>query len=233
MMKRRASCVKKHKRLFCSTKCYGIGQRTAVELTCDGCGAKFKRQPSLHKYDHQYCSVACASVSRMGANNSNWGGGTRRRGKYMQVKSPDHPLRGRDGYVYLHRLIVEDALNRYLWPWELVHHVDWDKENNAIDNLVVVTRTEHNVIHHPWDAYHGRGRYSVVGIGHGKKRNAHRVAIESVLGRKIARTEKVHHRNGDRANNAPWNLRLFDGDASHRHYHNYLNKTFFEFEHSA
>ena len=31
----------------------------------------------------------------------------------------------------------------------VVHHLDWNKEHNEINNLVLVTRREHNLIHNP------------------------------------------------------------------------------------
>ena len=31
----------------------------------------------------------------------------------------------------------------------VIHHKDWNKRNNVIDNLVMVTVQEHNLIHNP------------------------------------------------------------------------------------
>lgn len=46
-----------------------------------------------------------------------------------------------------HRIIVEEYLGRNLRDDEVVHHIDGDKRNNSISNLVVVTRAEHARIH--------------------------------------------------------------------------------------
>lgn len=46
-----------------------------------------------------------------------------------------------------HRLIMESILGRELSADEIVHHIDGNKWNNDPDNLMVVTRKEHALIH--------------------------------------------------------------------------------------
>lgn len=55
--------------------------------------------------------------------------------------------------------------------------------------------------------------YVTVSVGNGKRAYEHRLVMERTLGRKILRTEHVHHRDGDKTNNAPSNLELLDGRA--------------------
>lgn len=62
-----------------------------------------------------------------------------------------------DGYVWVyigpyrykaeHRLIVEQDLGRELRSDEIVHHLNGNKMDNRLDNLVVMTRSEHAVAH--------------------------------------------------------------------------------------
>jgi hypothetical protein len=49
--------------------------------------------------------------------------------------------------IRTHRYLMEKKLGRKLKPDELVHHIDENKNNNAIDNLVIVTRSEHKKLH--------------------------------------------------------------------------------------
>lgn len=62
---------------------------------------------------------------------------------YIKVVPPqNHPSKSR--YVFLHRLIVERRLGRYLKPGETVHHRDENKQNNADYNLKLCSsQSEH------------------------------------------------------------------------------------------
>ena len=54
----------------------------------------------------------------------------------------------RDGSTrYVHRLIMEEHLGRPLTDDEDVHHIDRDRKNNAIENLVVMSRSDHHRLH--------------------------------------------------------------------------------------
>ena len=46
-----------------------------------------------------------------------------------------------------HRLVAEFSLGRKLKTGELIHHKDYNSLNNAIDNLVVMTKKEHDILH--------------------------------------------------------------------------------------
>lgn len=63
---------------------------------------------------------------------------------YLLRKSPDHPRRSRNGYVRVHRLVMEDHLDRYLTPREVVDHRDGDTSNNRLSNLTLYpTNADH------------------------------------------------------------------------------------------
>lgn len=49
--------------------------------------------------------------------------------------------------IKLHRYVMEQHIGRKLLPSEIVHHINEDKLDNRIDNLQIVTISEHNRIH--------------------------------------------------------------------------------------
>jgi len=64
-------------------------------------------------------------------------------GKYIYAVVPEHPRAIKFGYIYLHRIVVENHLGRILELDEIVHHKDGNTKNNSIDNLEVMKQSEH------------------------------------------------------------------------------------------
>lgn len=69
--------------------------------------------------------------------NYNWKGGKTIQGGYVCVHSPNHPFKKANNYVQEHRLVIEKHFERYLTPEEKVHHMDGNKQNNKINNLML------------------------------------------------------------------------------------------------
>lgn len=96
--------------------------------------------------------------------NPNWGGGFRiTQSGYKMNKAPDHPYSTKDGYVMEHRLVYEEHLTElngiktYLHPSIEIHHINKQKQDNRIENLQLLTKSEHTKLHHDEiDYYSGR-----------------------------------------------------------------------------
>ena len=63
------------------------------------------------------------------------------------------PNKGR----HVHVVLMEEKLNRRLFKNEVVHHIDQNKQNNSLENLMLMTVSEHSR-HHAIENYRKRER---------------------------------------------------------------------------
>lgn len=84
-----------------------------------------------------------------GAHSSTWKGGIifTKQG-YVEIKRQTHPNAKKSGYVPVHRLVMSDHLGRPLAHNEVVHHLNGDRADNSLENLVLMTRSDHHSHHH-------------------------------------------------------------------------------------
>jgi len=67
---------------------------------------------------------------------------------YVLVYKPKHPFADIRGFVKEHRLVMEDKLKIYLDRGKIVHHINWDRGDNNIDNLYLFkNQKEHSKYH--------------------------------------------------------------------------------------
>jgi len=72
---------------------------------------------------------------------------------YVIVHIPDHPFSTKSGYVMQHRLVMEGYLGRYLTTDEIVHHINGKKMDNELENLELMTISEHSIHHNTGRKY--------------------------------------------------------------------------------
>lgn len=125
---------------------------------CKHCGTNYTRKKSIIKTS--FCSLNCKykhgqsketlEKIKLARKNQVFKVRPIIRTGYLYIKDWKHPNCGKQGYVAIHRLIVEKKLNRYLTPEEVVHHIDGNPLNNSIENLqLFATHGEHTKMAHP------------------------------------------------------------------------------------
>jgi hypothetical protein len=70
-----------------------------------------------------------------------------RRDGYKSIYYPDHPNSSIGGYIMARRLVMEAHLGRSLSPGEVVHHINGNRTDNRIENMVVMTASAHMSYH--------------------------------------------------------------------------------------
>lgn len=77
---------------------------------------------------------------------------------YKMIRIPNHPFCNIDGFVFEHRLVAEKYLlndgnsvevnnKKYLNPNFVVHHKNFNKLDNRVENLEIMTKGEHSSLH--------------------------------------------------------------------------------------
>lgn len=78
----------------------------------------------------------------------NWKGGRKVSKKgYVMLYRPNYPYSMPNGYVYEHRYVMEKHLGRSLKHDEVVHHKNFNKHDNRLSNLMLLTNAEHAKLH--------------------------------------------------------------------------------------
>ena len=90
-----------------------------------------------------------------GKNNPAWKGGRNKdKHGYIRIKNREHPFCSSNGYVWEHRLVLEKKLKRYLKKEEIVHHLDGDKSNNKLYNLLLCgNQNKHLSVHNAMELF--------------------------------------------------------------------------------
>lgn len=186
--KRKRSDQKRTALPYCSRDCYlkampGMPRKREPDYfkTCEHCGDGYKVVKSrldISRYCSKECQVASptwrarSSEVQQGERHWRWAGGNYETGKgYIRHK---RKVLGQEAFTFNHRHVVlqamlnecpdhpfivtvdgKKALNREID----VHHIDRQRANNELSNLLAVTKDAHAQIHHrgkkpePWECW--------------------------------------------------------------------------------
>lgn len=79
----------------------------------------------------------------LGLHSPTWRGGRNYRNGYVVILAHNHPNATKAGYMFEHRLVMEQILGRYLLPSEKVHHKNGVKDDNRPENLKLISPANH------------------------------------------------------------------------------------------
>ena len=66
---------------------------------------------------------------------------------YIAIYFPSYPSSNSEGYVMEHRYVMEQSIGRQLTKDEVVHHINHNREDNRLGNLLLMTISEHCRLH--------------------------------------------------------------------------------------
>ncbi len=143
------SAVKRTKHDYCSIFCYRKAKHTEEHKNKIREGVKRNLPKTAYKKGNIPWTKGRVRHEMLGEKHPLWKGGrTRHNFGYIYIHSPDHPFRDCNNRVLEHRLVMEKNLGRYLSKNEVVHHMNHVKDDNRIDNLMLIsTNSEHIKLH--------------------------------------------------------------------------------------
>lgn len=114
-------------------------------FNCEICGLeqkRYKRTDSKFRFCGKKCAgksgiKLAAKIDKTGKNNPSWKGGILFIGGYKYISIGNKKRKSE------HRIVVENFLGRKLLRKEIVHHINHNKLDNRIENLEVMSQSEH------------------------------------------------------------------------------------------
>lgn len=162
--------VRAEKARFCSVSCRGEGTakkyaELRVSKTCEVCGKVFDL-PKCHanRGDGRFCSKECHRSAQVGnsfGKRAEQGAVVKASEGYLFVRDDAHPF-NKNGYVFQHRHVIERELiakapdhhflvnvdGRLCLRREIaVHHVNMNRSDNRVKNLIACTPAGHLDLH--------------------------------------------------------------------------------------
>ena len=130
--------IEKGHKTYCSNECRRLAQYTGKMCTCANCGkeiyktqAEIKKSKTGNMFCSHSCSAAISNKTRIGELSPAWKDGS---SLYTKLAYENY--------------IKECSICGFSDEGALeVHHIDMDRKNNEIDNLIILCSNHHSLVH--------------------------------------------------------------------------------------
>ena len=147
-----------HKQNFCNIKCRTNWQKEHLvgdvcpswkggkkTRRCEYCKKDISRHSSRF-YKRYFCSRECKAewwkVHIVGDAHPRWKGGVHKeKGGYLRYGSGKHLKRR------VHTVLIEESIGRHIKKGEEVHHINGIRDDNRLENLLLLTHEKHMNLH--------------------------------------------------------------------------------------
>lgn len=119
----------------------------SIVFYCKRCNAHIKRK-SYNNIIPKFCSTLCFGLFYRKPYISKKG--------YRKLLILDHPRADKKGYVFEHIVVMERYLGRSIISPEVIHHIDHNRGNNDIKNLMLFPDHSSHMAYHKKENQLGR-----------------------------------------------------------------------------
>jgi hypothetical protein len=121
---------------------------------CAHCKVAFAPKRKEQRYCGKSCAAHYKGIAKRGkrlAPRIGWRYSQRTQDKdgYVRVFSVNHPHANGRKMIALHVMVMEQHIGRQIAASECVHHVNGNKLDNDLSNLMLMTRSSHSKHHAP------------------------------------------------------------------------------------
>ena len=127
----------------CSLKCARLFNRKRIYVKCIVCKKiiwRFLAEAKRNRTNNFFCSPKCQHSYWIGKNHPAWNGGWITNSGYKEFNTNSKRFR-------YHRYIMEKHIGRKLKSFEVVHHMNHDRLDNRIENLEIMSKSDHSRYH--------------------------------------------------------------------------------------
>lgn len=134
---------KYEKNIYCSKECY-LSKIRICNKICQGCNTSFLPKDNRVRFCSKKCYQNYAKRNKIRKKTGFW-----LENGYKVLYNNGHPIKE-------HIFIMEQHIHRKTHRGEVVHHIDGNKLNNNINNLMLLTAGEHSKLHRKQDLQNGK-----------------------------------------------------------------------------